>query len=308
MRTAEAVSASGGLLARLHPPMLWGTLVTGLLAITMGGVVRATGSGLGCPDWPLCHGRVIPPPDLGAWLEYLHRLSGAGVVVFTVGMVLTGLAYRPLRGRPRWPLLVPLGLLGVQVGLGGLTVLWELPPMVVLAHLGVAMAFVGAVALLLVPETRWKRVSPAEKGYQWLGLLLGVGGFILLMSGALVTRTGSALMCASWPLCGPPLPHLGHLQAIQMAHRYTALAMGLVLVAGLVATARLRPPAGRALWTLAGLSLLFFALQVALGAVNVLLRLPLWAQAGHVGAAGAFYGAVMLWAGLAWTPPWAGEE
>ena len=45
--------------------------VLGIFAlVTLGGVVRLTGSGLGCPDWPLCHGRVIPPLDAPTLIEY----------------------------------------------------------------------------------------------------------------------------------------------------------------------------------------------------------------------------------------------
>ena len=42
--------------------------------IAMGGIVRVTGSGLGCPDWPTCHGQLIPPMRMDAIIEYLHRL------------------------------------------------------------------------------------------------------------------------------------------------------------------------------------------------------------------------------------------
>ena len=70
-------------LRRIFPAMAVASLVTALMAVTMGGVVRVTGSGLGCPDWPLCYGQVIPPWELTSWLEYLHRLSAAvaGVVL-----------------------------------------------------------------------------------------------------------------------------------------------------------------------------------------------------------------------------------
>src|SRR5260370_40836 len=47
------------------------------LQIALGGVVRVTGSGLGCPDWPLCHGRPYPPANLGSIIEYSHRAVGS---------------------------------------------------------------------------------------------------------------------------------------------------------------------------------------------------------------------------------------
>ena len=47
------------------------------LLIVVGGLVRATDSGLGCPDWPGCFGGWVPPPELHAWIEHSHRLVAA---------------------------------------------------------------------------------------------------------------------------------------------------------------------------------------------------------------------------------------
>ena len=54
------------------------------LLIAVGGLVRATDSGLGCPEWgPTCHGRLVPPANVHAWIEHSHR-AVAGIVVVLV--------------------------------------------------------------------------------------------------------------------------------------------------------------------------------------------------------------------------------
>src|ERR671922_861191 len=99
------------------------------LQIALGGVVRVSGSGLGCPDWPLCHGRLLPPLNVHAIIEYSHRTTAS---LTSLLVVLTALAAW-LMWRQRRDILIPatvaFGLLVVQVVLGAITVRLELPPM-----------------------------------------------------------------------------------------------------------------------------------------------------------------------------------
>ncbi|HEV2475593.1 MAG TPA: COX15/CtaA family protein, partial [Candidatus Dormibacteraeota bacterium] len=63
------------------------TALFAYLQIALGGVVRVTGSGLGCPDWPLCHGRPYPPADIHSIIEYSHRSVGTVTGVLVIATV-----------------------------------------------------------------------------------------------------------------------------------------------------------------------------------------------------------------------------
>src|SRR5260370_4438702 len=125
-------------------------LVTYALVV-LGGVVRVSGSGLGCPDWPLCHGRLLPPLNLHAIIEYSHRTTAS---LTSLLVVLTAI-FAWFAWRHRRDIVIPatiaLGLLASQVVLSASPVRLELPPMIVLAHLATAMALLGAVCVTAAP-------------------------------------------------------------------------------------------------------------------------------------------------------------
>src|SRR2546425_5191891 len=114
--------------------------------IILGVLVRATGAGLACPDWPLCHGRLIPPPDSLVLIEWSHRFVASIVGLLTLAVALA--AWRLRRaGQQGFAGLATLALVFgvVQIGLGGLTVRHEFTPWLVVAHPGTAMAFFSAL-------------------------------------------------------------------------------------------------------------------------------------------------------------------
>ncbi|HEX2184493.1 MAG TPA: COX15/CtaA family protein, partial [Chloroflexota bacterium] len=130
------------------PRLFWYLTLAGIaatyLTIVAGAVVRVTGSGLGCPDWPTCHGRLLPPLDAPALIEYTHRLAGA--IASPLILAVPAMAWLWHRQPSiRVPAsLMPL-LLAIQIPLGAVVVWLELPPMVVLVHLGMAMLILGAM-------------------------------------------------------------------------------------------------------------------------------------------------------------------
>ncbi len=122
-----------------------------LALVTIGVIVRATGSGMGCPDWPLCHGQLIPPlDDYQAWIEWVHRTVAAaiGFVVLALAFV----ALRDHRDRPSllWPSVGAVLLVGFQAWLGRETVRLNNSGESVTAHLAAAMALVGLLVYILV--------------------------------------------------------------------------------------------------------------------------------------------------------------
>ncbi|MSQ12636.1 MAG: heme A synthase [Dehalococcoidia bacterium] len=304
---------------RLFPAFATASLVTALLVITLGGVVRVTGSGLGCPDWPLCHGRLIPPPDVKAWIEYTHRLSASLASVFVVLMAVAGVGREGFRRGAVMPLVAPV-LLAAQAGLGAITVRLEINAAVALTHTVVAMAFLALLAVIASGETPWRSAvgepvqaalagHPRGRRVRLTFMALAVVTYGLLISGAYVYRSGAPLACLGYPLCGAPpgTESARGLQDIHMLHRYVALATVLLTAHAMGVAWRLRLPTRHLIVLAGGISGLM-ALQVALGASNVLFRLPEWARLGHLVAASLAFALIVLTVGTVWRKPVLAEQ
>ncbi len=135
--------------ARLLRRLAWTGSALALGLIVLGGVVRITGSGMGCGDhWPRCNGEWFPPLDLPTLIEIGHRWAAAlvSLLVFAVALV----AWRRHRNEPalRNPALLAAVLLVVQVLLGAVTVKLALPPWVIITHLANAMLLLAALMVV----------------------------------------------------------------------------------------------------------------------------------------------------------------
>ncbi len=264
------------------------TLMFGLVVI--GSVVRTTGSGLACPDWPLCHGRLIPPLQFNVLIEWTHRLVAllvSGLLFATVGWVL---AHRVTRTRLGGLAVLAIGLLALQVLLGALTVWRLLSPLVVSSHLAVALllfATLWRLALTARAETGTQVEPRAERAPGLLPLvtLATLLVYAQAVLGGAVSTSGASLACPDWPTCnGEWLPALSGLAGLQVMHRITAYVVVLVMVGLAIATRGASDPLVRGGGRLAlGLTLL----QVVLGVSNVLMRVPVWLSALHLANAAA---------------------
>ncbi len=267
-------------------------LVASLLAVIWGGIVRVSGSGLGCPDWPLCYGNFLPSLDAATRIEWFHRavavLSGLAVAA----LVLWTLArYRTDR------LLTGLALLAgvlyvLQALLGGVVVLLELPSTWVTAHLANAELLLAVLTVLAI-VVRWPRVAfeGAPDAAAWLSASAAAATFFLLLTGAYVRGADASTACVSWPLCDGGSLGTDPSQVLHMLHRYVAAAVGVLVVLAAVAAWR-QPRRHPALRPLAAATLALFVVQVAVGAANPLTGFSPVALGAHAAVAS------ILWCGL----------
>jgi heme A synthase len=275
--------------------------------IALGGVVRVTDSGLGCPDWPLCHGQLIPPFEFHTLIEYSHRLSAS-----TLGFLVLAATIMVWRARWRSTTAVvamtgALVLVGVAAVLGGVTVLTELAWWVVLIHLGLAE---GVVAGLVVAAVAGWRGGPAPEPVtedafsprmRWLtGLALG-GTFLLILSGSYMVGRGYGSSCSAWPGCLGSLLPSGEAYLVHMSHRYVAGLAGLLVLA-LTVGAWYEAARPLVRWTtLAVLAL--FVVQGLTGAVTVWAGFTAGMKAAHLAVATTVWVA-LVYVAVVQIPAW----
>jgi len=290
--------------SRKYAALVMASVIATFALVILGGVVRVTGSGLGCPDWPLCHGSVIPPLNLPTLIEYSHRLAASLVSVLVLA---TAIVAWTARRRDRPVVLaasIAFALLVVQVVLGGVTVLLELPPTIVTAHLGTAEALLGVLLVLYILVRRHslfasKTASRPGPGLLWVTGAAVLSVFAIIFAGAYVRGTGATFACDAWPFCGPELLPTTGLPLIHMAHRLVVLVGGALALAACVAAWRQRQaiPGGGPLAVTTGV---LFLLQSLAGALLVFAGFTPFTQALHLALATAVWTGIVALAGLAW--------
>src|SRR5437867_12334128 len=163
--------------------LVYASLVASFLVVVWGGVVRATGSGLGCPDWPLCHGQFLPSLDPATRIEWTHRFLAIASGLAVAAMVLwTLVAYRADR-RALWLAFAVAVLYPLQAVLGAVTVVLELSPEWVTLHLANAELLLATLTVLAVVVS-WPKAARAPSG-GWAGLPApaAIGALVAMLAG-----------------------------------------------------------------------------------------------------------------------------
>lgn len=266
------------------------TVLLGVIIVT-GGAVRLSGSGLGCSDWPNCEpGSLVPrqASDINAMVEFLNRMFTGLVSVAVIVCVLGSLVRVPRRRDLVW---LSWGLVAgvfAQAVLGGLTVLFELQPPLVMAHFLLSLVLLTNAIVLYrrAGEPEGPARSLVEPRVRVLDRVLLVVGAVVVITGTVVTSTG---------------PHGGDRKAKRFDFDLPVVArihgtsvvvfLALVLVTFWMLR-RTRAPAE--VVTRLGALLVVLVAQAAIGYIQYLNGIPEILVGFHLA------GATLVWAALVW--------
>lgn len=288
------------------------TTIATYLLIFMGGLVRVSGAGLGCPDWPKCFGRWIPPLSAGqlpphidparfnfalAWTEYINRLVGV-----TVGILVLATAYfaiRHMRRAPRilYGTIAAALLIGYQGWQGGQVVLSELEPLIVSVHMGLALVIVSLL-IYITQEAYYLEFPQAESGSRYPGgakkWIAGLWAVSILQI-VLGTRIREAIeiLARDFPMLSKQAL-LDKAGAVQHVHWILGILMFLVTwrVGARIINAG-KSPSGTVracTWSAIGL----IVLQLFVGIILISAGLPAAVQLAHLWIASIYIGALLV--------------
>jgi cytochrome c oxidase assembly protein subunit 15 len=297
---------------------IWTTATTYFL-ILVGGLVRASGAGLGCPDWPRCFGSWIPPasaaelpPGFDAaqfnptlmWTEYLNRLLGASVGLLIFATLISAVRHHRRTGRILWPTLAAFLLVGFQGWLGGVVVQQELAAWIVTVHLLVALVIVALLLYATVyaffagGPTASPLTAERRRQLSWMSLAVIVVTLVQVTLGAQV-RGGIDQALDAGTRRADALASVGR---IDLWHRETALLV--LLMTGVIGALVWRRHLRERPLVLSALAVTGLVLtQIALGFVMAYVTLTPAAQIAHLTSSSLLLGAeTVLFLLLRWLP------
>jgi cytochrome c oxidase assembly protein subunit 15 len=284
--------------ARLRLPVLtpvafrrtaYAALAALVLVTVSGATVRLTGSGLGCDNWPRCGDTFLPETGYHAFVEFGNRVVGFAVGLTTLGAAFAGWRARIPRGLMAATLGLPLLVLAQGI-LGGITVIFELHPLIVMGHFLLSLAAVALAVFVCVGAERLVRgggPAPLPRWVRWLAFGLVPLGLALVVSGAFVTAAGPHSG-------GSDIRRLGDLLDAVYVHVRVTAVFGVAFLALLFGLWRARAVA-RTEAAVAGITLGILLVQMAVGEAQWRNHLPWWLVLVHVVlATGVWTGLVTL--------------
>ncbi|HET7734376.1 MAG TPA: COX15/CtaA family protein [Nocardioidaceae bacterium] len=269
--------------------LAWASLVANVAIVVSGGVVRLTGSGLGCPTWPRCTEESFTPHgELGIHgaIEFGNRMVTFLIAAVAIATFVAAWRY----GRQSLTRIAIVLALGVpaQAVIGGISVKTELNPWVVALHLLVSMAMIGVAVLLLrrLDEGDGRPVATVPDAIGWIVRACFVTGWVVLYVGTVVTGSGPHAGDENAPRNG-----LDPLSMSQLHTDFVMVLLGLTIALVLALRAVEAPPIAFR----AAVALLVVELaQGAVGFTQYFLDLPVALVALHLLGA-AVFSAALTW-------------
>ncbi len=280
------------------------------LLIFVGGLVRVSGAGLGCPDWPKCFGRWIPPlsihqlpPNIDpasfnltlAWIEYINRLLGMLVGLSILATAILAIIYFRKQTKILWPSLVAALLVAYQGWQGGQVVTSNLKPLLVSVHMVIAFLIVSLLLFIVQQlNPRTSKEQPSKSTFTWLKtgvLFLWMFIIIQVLSGTEV-RSSIEILSEKFPLLSNS-ELIARLGSIDEIHRTLGILLALVTI--FIAFRIIKNERGGSL--LSNLSwglIIIISIQAILGFTLVSLGLPALLQLFHLWMASLLVGSLLL--------------
>jgi cytochrome c oxidase assembly protein subunit 15 len=289
--------------------------------ILVGGLVRASGAGLGCPDWPRCFGSWIPPASAAElppgfdpslfnptlmWTEYSNRLLGALVGILILATAVS--AWRHHRRQPHivWPVIAAVLLTGYQGWLGGRVVAHELAAWIVTVHMIVALIIVS----LLLYATVYSLFARDGQPVLWARSRRGTARLIAVLIVTTLVQVGLGTQVRghvdrALDQGVARTNALATVGALDSWHRDAALIVLMFTIVMLAIVAwgpRREPMLARAAWVVVWCA----AAQIGIGLLLAYVSLTPWAQVAHLTVASLLLGAETVLLLFAWWLPSAG--
>ncbi|HEU5101663.1 MAG TPA: COX15/CtaA family protein [Roseiflexaceae bacterium] len=271
----------------------WAVLGYNLLVILWGAYVRATGSGAGCGDhWPLCNGEVIPrSPGAEMLVEFTHRASSGIALLLVVGLLVWAMRAYPKGHSVRQGAKLSMALIVVEALVGAGLVLFKLVAgddslyrvVAIAVHLVNTFLLLAALALTAWWASGGAPLRLAGRGGLAGALGAGMLGVIVVGAAGAITALGDTLFPARSLAEGIQQDFAAtahYLVQMRVIHPILAVGVGLYVVGLAWTIARSRP--GRSAELLAVALTGLFLLQLAIGALNVVLLAPVWMQLVHL--------------------------
>jgi cytochrome c oxidase assembly protein subunit 15 len=283
------------------------TMLTYFL-IFMGGLVRVSGAGLGCPDWPKCFGRWIPPvtisqipPDIDpgafnftlAWIEYINRLFGMTLGLLIAAMAIWALIRYRSERRIVIPAVIAALLTAYQGWQGSQVVSSGLEPVIVSAHMVIALVIAGLMIYISINAYYRDREKPEAEYAKSAGLFASI--LLVVVLGQIVfgiqLREAIERVFSEFPLISS-MQALFHSGWVLHAHAFIGI---IVLILAIVTSNKLlsrlpSPLVWQSAWTLSGLAVL----QLVLGAILYLAGIPAVARLLHMWVSALLFGVILI--------------